>query len=145
MKPRPVGDNFPIFPAFGAAVLGLLLFWAMTTLAFAAVPENKAVRAIVGEASDQSFEGMVAVGEVIRRRGSVSGLNGYKAMSSRKESPEVWDKAREAWRFSETTNLSKGATFFENIYDFGFPESWDREKFVCVAQLGDHWFFKEVA
>ena len=145
MKPRPIRDNFPIFPPLAIAILGLLLFWTMTTLAFAAVPEDKAVRAIVGEASSQSFDGMVAVGEVIRHRDSVVGMNGYKAITKRTESKEVWAKARKAWKLSENSNLTKGAAFFENVYDFGFPESWNRERFVCVAHIGDHWFFKEAA
>ena len=121
------------------------LFAALTSPVDArTVSDTEAVRAIVGEASTQGIDGMTAVGEVIRRRGSVKGLYGYNAMATRLEPEWVWEQARRAWKRSETTNLSRGATLFENVYAFGFPKSWDRTKVVCVAQIKDHWFFREI-
>lgn len=140
MTPRPVGDNWPVFPkVILAATTALVLSWAFTVLAFAEVSEKEAVRVILAEAENQSLEGMVAVGEVIRRRGSLKGF------SNRKPSEAMTERAKEAWRLSANTNLSKGATLFENIVDFGFPESWNREKVVCVERIGKHYFFQEVA
>lgn len=109
-----------------------------------ALTEEQAVRTIVGEASNQGLDGMTAVAEVLRRRGTVKGCYGFRAMKDRWEPPAVWNVARFAWRRSAHTDLSHGATLFENVHDFGFPRSWDREHVVCVAQIKDHWFFKEV-
>ena len=108
------------------------------------INEAQAISAIVGEASNQGFDGMTAVGEVIRRRGGIKGLYGVEAILSRTEPEWVWAQARKAWKRSETTNLSQGATLFENIHAFGFPKSWDRTKVVCVTQIKDHWFFREI-
>lgn len=101
----------------------------------------EAVRVIVGEAADQGFGGMVDVGEVIRNRGSVRGCYGLNARHSRREAWTTWGEATAAWMVSTFTNRTKGATKFENIYQFGFPESWDRSRAVCVYQERDHWFF----
>lgn len=115
----------------------------MTSPAHAGVTRAQAVRAIVGEASNQSLDGMTAVGEVIRRRGSVRGLCGYRAMKFRSEPERVWNKAEVAWRRSKNTNLTRGATLFENVGRFGFPRSWDRKKVYFVVKIGAHSFFKE--
>lgn len=109
-----------------------------------AVTREDAIRTIVGEASDQGLDGMTAVGEVIRHRGSVKGFYGFRAMDHRSEPARVWERAAQAWERSETSTLVPGATLFENVHAFGFPRSWNREKVVCVAQIGDHWFFKEI-
>ena len=111
--------------------------------AYSQVTDAQAIQAIVGEASNQGYDGMTAVGEVIRRRGSVRGVYGYNAMKRRSEPPWVWTQAKRAWERSSYSNLSKGATLFENIHAYGFPKSWDREKVVCVAVVKDHYFFIE--
>lgn len=118
-----------------------LLFVAPSS--FAAVTDAQAVRAIVGEAANQGFDGMTAVGEVIRKRGSVRGLYGYKAMEKRKEPARVWEMAEKAWQRSASTSITHGATLFENIEAFGFPKSWDRSKVRFAAKVGDHSFFSE--
>lgn len=124
-------------------LLILLFFLCIPMTAKAQVSDAQAVQTIVGEASGQGFDGMTAVGEVIRRRGSVDGLYGYKAMFTRQEDVSTWKLAQKAWERSKTTDLTHGATLFENIYAFGFPKFWDRRKVVCVAQIGDAWFFTE--
>ena len=120
-----------------------LLFLIFVTPAFSQVTDSQAIQAIVGEAADQGYDGMTAVGEVIRRRGSISGVYGHDDMKTRFEPPWVWAQAALAWERSSYTNLTHGATLFENVYAFGFPESWDREKVVCVGVIKDHWFFVE--
>lgn len=133
-----------------AALAAAILFFAAAP-AYASVNHFDAVRAIVGEASNQSFVGMVAVGEVIQARDYYSerykhgGLYGMNAVHVKHESARTWMKAWFAWFVSHFTDYTHGATMFENIYAFGFPKSWDREKVVCVAVYGDQWFFKELA
>jgi transcriptional regulator with XRE-family HTH domain len=102
-----------------------------------------AVQAIVGEAANQPFVGMIAVGEVIQNRDSVGGMYGFKAPHVKHEKLATWIKAWAAYFLSTFTNFTRGATLFENIYAFGVPVSWDREKIICVAHIGDHWFFEE--
>lgn len=148
----------PIKSLFVSLVIIAIPFCLMTSLAYADVSRADGIRAIVGEAANQpakygdqvGFDGMTAVGEVIRRRGSVRGLYGYKAMETRKESEAVWAMAGKAWDRSASSTLTydeysgKGATLFENINAFGFPKSWDRMKVIGVKEIGDHVFFVEV-
>ncbi len=128
-----------------SALTMLVCSWLIVVLAFASeLNEHDAVQTIVGEAADQPYECMVAMGEVIRNRGSIKGFAGFEAMNHREESVNVWRNARQAWRESDFTNYAKGATLCENISAFGFPKGWDREKVVCVAQWGDISFFQEI-
>ena len=141
---RPSPRNLRKLARLFKVSIGTFFFLLILLLpAHAAVDSDTAIRAIVGEAANQGPNGMTAVGEVIRNRGGVKGLYGYKAMKARTEPSWVWKQATEAWERSKTTHLTKGATLFENINAFGFPKSWDRTKVVCVAQIKDHWFFTE--
>lgn len=133
-----------VFFKVAVSSLFVCMVLLITSSAYADVNRAQAIRAIVGEAANQGLDGMTAVGEVIRTRGSVRGLYGLEAMATRKETPGVWDMAARAWNRSTHTNLTHHATMFENIYAFGFPKSWDRDKVVCVAQIKDHWFFANV-
>lgn len=146
---KKIGEFFKV--PIKSLFVSIAVFCLMTSLAYAGVSSADAIRTIVGEASTQGLEGMTAVGEVIRRRGSATkGLYGYKAMETRTEPQEVWDLARKAWERSATSRLTydkysgKWATMFENINAFGFPKSWDRFKVIQVVVIKDHNFFIEV-
>lgn len=130
----------------------LLLATGKVTPAYAShISDKDAIRTIVGEAANQpmkygdtiGFDGMTAVAEVIRRRDSVKGFCGFRAMDHRSEPSWVWVRAAQAWERSATSNLTHGATLFENIKAFGFPKSWDKSKIFLTYQVGDHWFFVE--
>lgn len=129
---------------FKVPISAFFILVLMITPAHAATDRKTAITAIVGEAANQGFDGMTAVGEVIRHRGSVKGIYGYKAMQHRTEPASVWAAAEKAWDRSATSDLTHGATLFENVAAFGFPKSWDRTKVVCVAEIKDHWFFTEI-
>lgn len=105
------------------------------------IPENKAIRTLIGEASNQGEKGMICVAEVLRRQGSLKGFYGYKAKHIDHEPPYVWAIARKAWLASANTNYTHGANHFENINTFGCP-SWVKN---CVEtfRYKDHVFYKE--
>lgn len=121
-----------------------MIFCLNTSPAHADVSAHNAIQTIVGEASGQGLDGMIAVGEVLRRRGSVKGFYGFKAMEKRKEPQAQWDMAKIAWERSRTSNLTRGATLFENIEAFGFPKSWNKSKVKFVTKIKDHSFFREI-
>lgn len=118
-------------------LLVFIIFFAPPAFA---VTEQEAVRCIMGEARGENFEGKVAVGEIIRKRGSTAGMYGCKAKL--KEPQKVWDEARRAWRKSAGTRTTKDATLFENTKAFGFPRRWDRRKVKFVTKIDQHDFFK---
>ena len=123
-------------------ILACLMLYC--TSANAEVPESLAVRAIMGEARGEPFIGKVALAEAIRNRGHLRGVYGLKVPMSKlnKEPAWVWADARRAWEESKKTNLTKGASFWENTDDFGMPY-WSKGM-VMTAKIGRHRFFREV-
>ncbi len=144
-----------------SVTLTFVAFWSITlTLsrpcpdAFAEIPTETAVRILIGEACNLGPVGMQAVAEVLRRRdpSAFSTLRRkdldafiakqaawYKSVKKQ----DLYEVARTAWRKSARSNLTKGATLYENIQDFGFPKSWKPQKVKQVAVIGSHTFFQE--
>ena len=134
------GDNHPIFPGL-PVILALLL---IAGNAFAAeIPADMAVKAIMGEASNQGFQGMVAVGEALRNRGTLKGVYGLKAKHIYKEPAWVWNQARRAWEVSKTSNLVKRADHWENTKAFGTPY-W-ANGMVKTITIGSHSFYRRAS
>lgn len=102
--------------------------------------DENAVRAIIGEAAGEGEQGMQAVAEVIRRRGSLKGFYGLNAPHVDKQPAWVWKRARKAWEASETSNITAGADHFENVKAFGVPK-WARGH-KPVAVIGSHTFWR---
>lgn len=121
---------------FGAA---LLLLICLVPRVQAGVPEDKAVKAIVGEAEGESLKGKTAVAEAIRNRGSLEGVVGLNSPRVKKAKPWVYRDARKAWKDSTRTNLVKGATHWEST-DFPRP-SWTDEM-EQTTRVGKHRFYK---
>lgn len=100
--------------------------------------EREAVSCILGEARGEGLIGMTAVGEAMRNRGTIKGVYGCGYV------PKPTDpikEAKQAWEDSEYTNITNGATMWENIIAFGKP-SW----YNCVVEtitIKNHTFFKE--
>lgn len=102
-----------------------------------------AVRVIVAESADQSFWTMTGVGEVIRHRGAIKGFSVLKKdleLFYRQQPAGTRSKAQTAWLFSRLTNLTQGATHFENVKAFGAPP-WEHEMRKTV-HMGDLQFYR---
>ena len=111
----------------------------------------------MGEAQDQGIEGMIAVGETIRnraeRRGTIPAIEALRPhqyafwMRPRDEQAQllqdeaVYIKAKLAWYASEVSDLTHGATHYENLHDFKRPK-WARGM-VKTAVIGEHTFWRE--
>jgi len=52
--------------------------------------------------------------------------------------------AIESWKKSADSNMTHGATLYDNIQKFGFPKSWNPRKVKPVAVIGNHTFFIEL-
>lgn len=115
--------------------------------------DDAAIRAILGEAENQGAIGMLAVACVIRTRKSLAGIFGAAQIREnngvfirvskkgiRRIDPKIVDAAREAWALSAKKDITNGATHFENVKAFGFP-NWARDMRV-VFEHGDHVFFR---
>lgn len=120
-----------------AALLGLALF----TNSARAFTTDEAVKAIVGEAANQGYEGMYAVACAIRNRGTLRGVLGRFGSVASKQRPGIWELARRAWAASEAgPDVTHGATHWENVKAFGMP-CWAKSMTVTVV-VRDHTFFR---
>lgn len=102
--------------------------------------DKEAIRAIVGEASDQGYTGMLAVACGIRNRGTLNGVFGKDAKHVVSEPAWVWRLATKAWRESEYNRVHIGY-MWENLKAFDKPSWYD--KVVAVYKHRDHVFFVE--
>ena len=105
-----------------------------------------AVRVITAEAANQSLWTMTGVAEVIRHRGALSGFSVLKKdlrEFSGRQSAGVRRRALTAWLLARLTNLTQGATHFENVTQFG-PPPWEYEMRKTV-RMGDLQFYKKKA
>lgn len=104
------------------------------------IPKAQAVRAIIGEASNQGKKGMLAIACAIRNRGTLRGVYGVKAKHVDNEPKWVWDRAERAWDQSARTDITGGADHWENVKAFGEPY-WAKSMVKTVI-IGDHQFYK---
>jgi hypothetical protein len=61
------------------------------------LPDQAAIRAIVGEAANQSDRAMLAVAGALRSRGTLQGVYGASSPVTCHSSPDVWARAARAW------------------------------------------------
>ncbi len=102
---------------------------------------------IMTEAAGESYEGQVAVAEVLRNRGwTPRGFAGIRrpdlAHFLAQQPPTVRARAQQALRMARAgSNLVGGATAFENVETFGLPR-W-AGTMEATAKIGRHTFFRE--
>lgn len=128
----------------------LLMLLAITLIqslfsprAHADINPIQAQKALIGEAANQGLKGMIACGEVIRRRGNLKGIYGLKRESFISAQPKwVHEQAEKAWNMSAKTNITKGGTHWEST-DFKAPK-WSKGM-KKTAVIGKHVFYAEVS
>jgi len=135
------GQVFSALSVIASIVLAAILIICAGMAQAGEIPEDVAVRVLIGEAGNQGEIGMVAVAEVLRRRGSTKGFYGLKAKHVDQQPAWVWEMARKAWRASKASNYTQGATHFENVKAFGTPY-WAKNMEVVFSHR-DHTFYRE--
>ena len=138
--------------------MNLKIFGVILVMTFAApasyakeIPADHAVRAIIGEAENQGYAGMLAVACAIRNRNNLHGVFGLEQIHEnngtyvritkhgpRRIRPSVAADAKKAWAESATKRIHN-ATHWENVRAFGMP-TWARHM-KQVYEVGDHVFF----
>ena len=122
-------------------ILIALIGWIwMPNLEASEINDNLAIRAIIGEASNQGYQGMLALAVGIRNRGTLQGVYGLKAKHIDKESQWVWSLAKRAWQESKYNRIHSG-THWENIKAFGKPY-WVKSM-KEVYRYKNHVFYKK--
>lgn len=98
------------------AILVLLLAYSVQA---APIRDADAVRAIVGEAANQHYRGMLAVAGAIRNLGTLQGVYGLQSKTPDRQPCWVWAQAEQAWSKSRVRDITGGATHWENVKAFG--------------------------
>jgi len=134
----------------GTDLLAVLILVLMLLLCVnkthAATPEfntQNCVRSIIGEASDQYYNGMLAIACGIRNKGSLVGVNGFNAKHIDSEPGSTWINASLAWIESEKNRIHSGTYWGSKIVDKKWIEKMERNCFVKVYEFKDHVFYKE--
>lgn len=106
------------------------------------IPDSRAINAIIGEAENQGYIGMVAIGCAIRNRGTLKGVYGENAsrVVRKKYSANTYELAKKAWAESATHDITYGANHWENTTAFGVP-SWSK-KMKKTFSHKDHTFWR---
>ena len=113
--------------------------------------ENDYVDAVIGEASNGGYEGMLDIACAIRNRikdpqhskNPLHQVYGYHAKHNRGEPEETWNLARKAWADSANQDTVNGATLWGSVSDVAqFKRtSWFKNVEPTVSRLG-HTFFR---
>lgn len=129
---------------FAAFIVGVVLFGSCRVVPAAEIPKEKAILAIIGEAENQGFKGMLAVACAIRNKGNLHGVYGSisKRVVKHKYSDTTYSLAVMAWDESARRDITHGANHWENIGAFGCP-SWVK-RCVETFRYKDHVFYKEI-
>lgn len=123
----------------------LTAFILISTQAMA-YSEKDAINAIIGEAENQGYKGMLAIGCAIRNRGSLKGVYGHRSKRVKNclYSAKTFVDATRAWNESSKKDITNGATGWGNAKDI---EQFKREgwwhKCIVTVIIKDHIFYKE--
>ena len=123
-------------------ILAIILAFFLHSLVYGEeIPKDQVIRAMIGEASNQGYEGLYAISCAIRNRGTLKGVYGAKAKRVDSEPAWIWKLAERAYLASLSgIDVTNGATHWESI-DFKTPY-WAKDM-VVTARIGKHIFYKE--
>lgn len=110
------------------------------------ITDEKAIRAIIGEAENQGADGMRAVAHAIRNRGHLGGVYGSRSARYRLCSRATRRQAEDAWKRSGyERDITNGAQYWGTEADI---KKFKKERWFSRVEktitLKDHSFFKEI-
>jgi spore germination cell wall hydrolase CwlJ-like protein len=124
-----------------ALIIALMMCFPLIQTSHASqIPSE--VYCIIGEAEGEGYEGMLAVSEAIRNRGSLKGVYGCQAsrVKNRLYSQAVLQTANLAWQNSLHTNTVRGATHWEGT---AFKTPYWAKDMIVTATIRNQRFYKE--
>ena len=151
---KPLGVSNVLQAVLAVTLLLFALFIMAGCVQAQTITEEKAVRAELGEAENQGYDGMLAIACAIRHRGSLRGVYGYKAIKlvnghyyrgKRQIGYKAVQDAKTAWVESSQVDTVNGATGWGNEADLNkfCSQAW-WNKCIVTARVGSHWFYREV-
>ena len=132
-------------------ILALILSSCGDDLAYPAeIPEETAVKCLLGEARGEGYTSLIAHSEALRNRGTLNGVYGCQVVLSPSEADFVRingivESARKAWTASKHTNIVKGAQFWGSTkVDGKWIAKMKKAGFMQTATVKNTIFFREV-
>lgn len=127
--------------ALDKRIVLILLGLLVTINAYAqTINDNEAIKAILGEARGEGFDGMYAVACAIRNRGTLRGVYGLKASMGSIDA-KTRQIASKAWYLSKDgEDVTKGASFWEGTK---FKKPYWARNMVRTVRVGHQEFYKE--
>lgn len=116
-----------------------------------AFTEANCIRALMGEASGQSFAEVQAHAFALRNRGTLRGVYGFTAKHVDREPAHVWAKIRKAWLTTYTGAVDPvgGRTEWLSDHDHKLIQKWPpskRERFMAglidPVRVGETTFYR---
>ena len=96
----------------------ILIVFLNVNLCHSVLNEDEAIDAIVGEASNQSYDTMICVAQALHHRGTLKGVYGLHASHNAFENKDVRDAAEEAWESADAIpDKVKGAKNWGTLDD----------------------------
>ena len=117
---------------------------------------SEVLQTLVGEAYGEGYIGMYAVACVIQNRAKQEHLSpreivkhGFMGKNNKMAKKASHVKTRAILKLVtqlnnlELKDITKGATHFENVEAFGWPNYDRKRKMIVTCKIGHHTFFKE--
>lgn len=110
------------------------------------IPEDQAIKCILGEARGEGYDSMLAHAEAIRSRGHLKGVYGCKADYSGEmaylRSRGILEQAKRAWEASRTSNTVKGAQYWASlIVDKDWIKKMEKAGYIRTATINNTAFY----
>lgn len=121
----------------------LVLFILFFSSPVYAIDDTLAVRAIIGEAGNQGYHGMLALASALRNRGTLKGVYGVNAKHIDREPQWVFDQAKKAWIESKSNRIHSGDHWGSKICDKNWIAKMEQSGFVKVYDYKDHVFYRK--
>lgn len=122
------------------------------------IPNLIGLKAVLGEAEGENLKGKLAIAETLRNRGHIKGVYGINAIIEkngvfyrktrkglRKIDAKTVEQAKQAWKESSSSNITKGATGWGSDSDIKIfiKEGW-WHRVIVTKKIGSHTFYKEI-
>ena len=89
-----------------------IILLASANIAVASIPDNAAVKAIIGEAGGEPYAAQVAVASALRHRGTLNGVYGVNNPCVKRAPSYAILRARKAWAASASHDYAHGCRYF---------------------------------
>lgn len=136
-----------IIPIIGCLVMFLIAGCHSEAVA-GEIPEDVAVKCVLGEARGEGPQGIKLMASALRNRGTTQGVYGCRADLSKEmaylKARGIYQQALKAWRDSAKTDLVKGATYWGSKHvDGAWIAKMKKHGYTLTVSHRGHEFYRK--